>query len=188
MREILSIDLDDNVSFGVKHIRKIHDVSDYDNFRVFVEAQFFTIKVNMKIDVTTGDVIIPREVEYLFRLMFEDRHISIKAYNLNTILAEKIESILARNIANTRVRDYYDVYILLTLRRNDIDLEALRSAVRKKAEERNTLVYVENSEKHLQDIEESEDLHTIWESYTRKFPYAESIQFCEITKILRTIF
>lgn len=81
----------------------------------------------MKLDITTGDVIIPSEVEYSFKLMFEERNISIKAYNLDTVLAEKIESILARNVANTRARDYYDVYILLTLRRNDIDLDNLRN-------------------------------------------------------------
>ncbi|MGO3169264.1 nucleotidyl transferase AbiEii/AbiGii toxin family protein, partial [Senegalia sp. (in: firmicutes)] len=114
LNEIILIDLDDNVSFRLKDIKNIHDISDYDDFRVSVEAQFFTIRVNMKIDITTGDVIIPREVEYSFKLMFEERDISIKAYNLNTILAEKIESILARNVANTRARDYYDVYILLT--------------------------------------------------------------------------
>lgn len=188
LNEILSIAIDDNVTFKLKNIKSIHDASDYDDFRVCVEAQFFTIRVNMKIDITTGDEIIPREVEYSFKLMFEERSISIKAYNLNTILAEKIESILARNVANTRARDYYDVYILLTLRRNDIDLESLRNAIRKKAEERNTLVYVENNEKYLRDIEESEELNKIWESYTRKFPYAEGIQFGEITNILRGIF
>lgn len=187
LNEILSIGLDDNVTFKLKDLKEIHDVSDYDDFRVSVEAQFFTIKVNMKIDITTGDVIIPREVEYSFKLMFEERNISIKAYNLNTILAEKIESILARNVANTRARDYYDVYILLKFRINDIDLESLKNAIRKKAEERNTLVYLENYEKYLKDIEESEDLDTIWESYTKKFPYAYDIQFVEITKILREI-
>ena len=187
LNEILSIELDDNVVFKLKAIKNIHDVSDYDDFRVSIEAQFFTIRVNMKIDITTGDVIIPREVEYSFKLMFEEREISIKAYNLNTILAEKIESILARNVANTRARDYYDVYILLTLRRDDIDLESLRSAIRKKAEERNTLVYLENNEKYLKDIEESKDLSIIWDSYVQKFPYAEGIQFNEITNILRWI-
>jgi predicted nucleotidyltransferase component of viral defense system len=188
LNEIMSIELDDNVTFRLKAVKSIHDVSDYDDFRVSVEAQFFTIKANMKIDITTGDVIIPREVEYSFKLMFEDRNISIKAYNLNTILAEKIESILARNVANTWARDYYDVYTLLTLRRNDIDLDSLRNAIRKKAEERNTLVYVENCEKYLRDIEESGDLNTIWESYAQKFPYAEDIQFNEITKTLWEIF
>jgi predicted nucleotidyltransferase component of viral defense system len=188
LNEILSVDLNDNVIFKLKNIKKIHDVSDYDDLRVSIEAQFFTIRVNMKVDITTGDVIIPREVEYSFKLMFEEREILIKAYNLNTILAEKIESILARNVANTRARDYYDVYILSTLRKNDIDLESLRSAVRTKAEERNTLMYIENNEKYLRDIEESKELNGIWESYTQKYPYAEGIQFAEITSILKEIF
>lgn len=188
LNEVLSIELDDNVTFKLKAIKNIHDISDYDDFRVSIEAQFFTIRVNLKIDITTGDVIIPREVEYSFRLMFEERDISIKAYNINTILAEKIESILARNVANTRARDYYDVHILWTLRRNEIDLESLRNAVRKKAEERNTLIYLDNSEKYLRDIEESETLKTIWGSYIQKFPYAKGIHFDEITKILRRIF
>ena len=188
LNEILSIDLEDNVNFKLENIKNIHDISDYDDFRVSVEAQFFTIRVKMKIDITTGDVIIPREVEYSFKLMFEERYISIKAYNLNTILAEKVESILVRNVANTRARDFYDVYILLSLRRKDINIESLRSAIITKAEERNTLVYIENNEKYLRDIEVSEDLKAIWESYTRKYPYAKGIQFSEITNILREIF
>ena len=188
INEILSIELYDNMSFKLKDIKKIHDNLDYNDFRVSIEAQFFTIRVKVKMDITTGDVIIPREIEYSYRLMFEDRNISIKAYNLNTILAEKVESILARNVANTRARDYYDVYILLTLRSNEINIDSLRSAIRKKSEERNTLVYLDNYEKYLRDIEESWELNTIWESYSRKFSYAEGIQFDEITKILREIF
>ncbi len=188
LNEILSIDLEDNVTFKINNVNSIHDVSDYDDFRVSIEAQFFTIKVNMKVDITTGDVIIPREIEYSFKLMFEDRRISIKAYNLNTIIAEKIESILARNIANTRARDYYDIYILLTLRRNDLDLEDLRSAIIEKAKERNTLVYLENKDKYLKDIAESEDLQKIWDSYTLKYPYAEGIQFYDILEQLREVF
>lgn len=144
--------------------------------------------MNLKIDITTGDQIIPREIDYSFQLMFEERSISIKAYNLNTILAEKVESILVRNVANTRARDYYDVYILLTLRKNEIDLVSLRSAIRRKAEERNTLLYVDNFEKYISDIEDSEDLKAIWKSYAERFTYAESISFVEITKIIRKIF
>ena len=188
LNEILGIELDDNVTFRAKSIRSIHDVSEYDDYRVSVEAQFFTIKVNLKIDITTGDQIIPREIDYSFQLMFEERSISIKAYNLNTILAEKVESILVRNVANTRARDYYDVYILLTLRKNEIDLVSLRSAIRRKAEERNTLVFVDNFEKYVSDIEDSEDLKAIWKSYAEKFPYAESISFVETTRTIRKIF
>lgn len=188
LNEILSIDLDDNVTFKLKNIRSIHDVSDYDDFRVSIEAQFFTIKGNLKLDVTTGDVIIPREIEYSFKLMFEERNISIKAYNVNTILAEKVESILARNVSNTRARDYYDVYILLTLRRAEIDMINLRNAIQEKADERNTTMYIKNYEKYLNDIEDSDDLKEIWKKYEFKYPYAKDIQFSEITKMLREIF
>jgi predicted nucleotidyltransferase component of viral defense system len=187
LSEILSIDLDDNVSFRLKNIKNIHDVTDYDDFRISIEAQFFTIKVNMKLDITTGDVIIPGEVEYSFKLMFEEREIAIKAYNLDTILAEKIESILARNVANTRARDYYDVYILLTLQKKNIDLDSLRNAIKEKAKERNTLIYIEDKDKYLKDIEESENLQKIWHSYAKTYPYAEGIQFSQITNILREI-
>ena len=127
LNEILSIDLGDNVTFNIKNINSIHDISEYEDFRVSLEAKFFTIKVNMKIDITTGDIIIPREVDYSFKLMFEERSIPIKAYNLNTILAEKIESILARNISNTRARDYYDVYMLTSFRKDDINIVDLNS-------------------------------------------------------------
>lgn len=107
--DILSIPINDNVTFEMTSINPIHDEGGYEDFRVGIVATFFTMKVNMKLDITTGDVIIPREVDYYFKLMFEDRNIMVKAYNLNTILAEKIESNLARNVSNTRARDYYDV-------------------------------------------------------------------------------
>lgn len=186
--EILLIDLDDNVFFRLKNIQSIRDITEYDDFRISIEAQFFKIRVNMKTDITTGDIIIPREVDYSFKLMFEDRDISIKAYNLDTVLAEKIESILTRNVANTRARDYYDVYIILTLRENDIDLVDLRSAIREKAKERKTLTYIENNEKYLKAIEKSEYLQKIWASYSKKYPYAEGIKFNEIVDILKKVF
>ncbi|SHJ86411.1 Predicted nucleotidyltransferase component of viral defense system [Dethiosulfatibacter aminovorans DSM 17477] len=186
--EILSIDLDDNLVFKIKSIKSIHDISEYDDYRIVVEAQFFTIRVNMKIDITTGDEIIPSEIDYSYKLMFEERSISIKAYNLDTILAEKIESILVRNVSNTRARDFYDVYILMTLRRDDLELSNLRNAIQKKAIERNSLIYIENHQKYLKDIAESKDIYSIWDSYKRKFSYAEGIDFADILKLLRTVF
>lgn len=187
LNEILSIDLGDNVTFNIKNINSIHDISEYEDFRVSLEAKFFTIKVNMKMDITTGDIIIPREVDYSFKLMFEERSIPIKAYNLNTILAEKIESILARNISNTRARDYYDVYMLTSFRKDDINIVDLRSAIIEKAKERNTLIYLDEKEKYIADIEESKDLQFIWDSYTKKYPYAQGIKFDDIIKKLKEI-
>ena len=141
----------------------------------------------MKLDITTGDVIIPREVDCSFKLMFEDRSIMIKAYNLNTILAEKIESILARNISNTRARDFYDVYILLTTRPYDIHKEELQNAIKGKALARDTLIYVEHYEKYLTDIRESSDLLSIWTSYANKYHYASDIAFADIVSCIENI-
>lgn len=183
----MSIDIGDNVTFISKNIKGIHDISEYEDFRATIEANFFTMKVNMKIDITTGDVIIPKEVDYSFKLMFEDRDIVIKAYNLNTILAEKIESILARNVSNTRARDFYDVYILLTLRKNDLNMKDVKNAIWKKAEERNSKVYVENYQKYLDDLCESKDVLEIWNSYKEKYPYAEGIEFTAIINTLRAV-
>lgn len=182
--EILRIPINDNVTFEIASISPIHDAGEYEDFRVGIIAKFFTMKVNMKLDITTGDVIIPREVDYSFKLMFEDRNIMIKAYNLNTILAEKIESILARNVSNTRARDFYDIYILLTTRHYDIHKDELQNAIKEKAKERGTLIYIEQHEKYLKDIRESSDLLSIWTSYATKYLYASDISFKDIVSCI----
>lgn len=184
---VLNTPINDNVIFEMTSVNPIHDVGEYDDFRVGIVATFFTMKVNMKLDITTGDVIIPREVDYSFKLMFEDRSIMTKAYNLNTILAEKIESILARNISNTRARDFYDVYILLTTRPYDLHKEELHNAIIEKAKERDTLVYIEQYEKYLTDIRESSDLLSIWTSYANKYSYASDIAFADIVSCIEKI-
>ncbi|MDR1042334.1 MAG: nucleotidyl transferase AbiEii/AbiGii toxin family protein [Clostridiales Family XIII bacterium] len=186
--EILETPVDDNVSFETVSIKPIHEAGEYKDFRLGILATFFTMRVNLKLDVTTGDVIIPREVDYSFKLMFEDRSVQVKAYNLNTILAEKIESILARNVANTRARDYYDVYILLTTRAGDIDRAKLLDALTKKAKERDTLVYIKQHEKYLSDIKESRDLLTHWNAYKSKYLYAGNIEFADVVKCLEGVF
>lgn len=186
--EILAVPVNDNVTFEIKSIKPIHEAGGYEDFRLGILATFYTMRVDLKLDITTGDVIIPREVDYSFKLMFEDRSIKVKAYNLNTILAEKIESILARNVANTRARDYYDVYILLTTRAGDIDKAEMRNALDRKAEERGTTVYIEQHEKYLADIRESQDLLTFWNAYKGKYPYAEGIEFLSIVDCLDGVF
>jgi predicted nucleotidyltransferase component of viral defense system len=182
--EIMSIDLEDHVNFNIKGIKSIHDISEYDDFRVSLEANFFTIKVNLKIDITTGDVIIPGEVDYAYKLMFEEREISIKAYNLNTILAEKIESILVRNISNTRARDYYDLYILIKLNHSMLNRDELKDAIRKKAEERDSTKYLDDYVVYLDSISKSQELRKIWKDYSKKYSYAENIEFDQIIKTI----
>lgn len=187
LNEIIIIDLDDHINFKIKNIKNIHDVSEYDDFRVSLEAVFYTIKVNLKIDITTGDVIIPGEVDYSFNLMFEDRKIMIKAYNLNTILAEKIESILVRNVSNTRARDFYDIYILAMLNKANFDKSEFKKVIWKKAEERKSTIYIEDYERYLNDVSESKDVLNIWNSYREKYNYAKDIEFESIIKIIKDI-
>jgi len=186
--EILAVQINDNVTFEIKSIKPIHEVDGYEDFRFGILATFFTMRVDLKLDITTGDVIIPQEVDYSFKLMFEDRSIQIKAYNLNTILAEKIESILTRNVANTRARDYYDVYILLTTRAGDIDKAELLRALTCKSEERGTLIHIEQHEKYLADIRKSRDLQSHWNVYRGKYPYAVDIEYSSIVDCLAGVF
>ncbi len=188
INEIIDIPIDDKVSFVINSIKPIHDLSNHENFRVRLTATFLTIRVHMKIDITTGDEIIPKEIDYSFKLMFEMREINVKAYNLYTILAEKIESILSRNVFNTRARDFYDVYTLLKLKSNNLVKVDLINAILTKAKERNTDIYVTQKEKYLKDIRDSKDLREIWNQYTRKFKYASNISFEEVIKSLESIF
>ena len=161
LNEIISLDADDGAGFEIQDIKNIRDISEYDDFRVSLRAVLHTIRVNMKIDVTTGDAIIPREIEYPYRLMFEDRTIPVMAYNLYTILAEKIETILSRNVTNSRGRDFYDAYILLSMNMDTLSREELLHALRVKAEERDSADAVENHAKHLSDISDSQEIAKI---------------------------
>jgi len=186
--EIADIVVDDNVTFEILSIKPIRHAGGYEDFRVGVVAKFFTMTIPLKLDITTGDTIIPREVEFPYKLMFENRDIMVMAYNLNTVLAEKIESILVRNVANTRARDYYDVYILMSTKIDEIHVSELRMAIREKVIERGTEIYLNEHEKYLIDIEQSVDLREIWRTYTQKYEYAAGITFDEVIAVLKAVF
>ena len=161
MSEIISIHVDDGVSFEMKDIRNIRDISEYDDYRVSLIAAFQILRVDLAIDITIGDIIIPHEVEYKYKMMFEDRTVSIMAYGLNTILAEKIETILKRGIGNTRGRDLYDVYLLLSTNRNFIEKMKLLHAIKVKAEDRNSVPAIKNHATILSDISKSPEVAKI---------------------------
>lgn len=135
-QEICAIEIEDDVQFEVAGISDIREGDDYPGIRVALKANYPPISVPLTVDVTTGDMITPREVEYTFSLLFDDRSISILAYNLETVLAEKIETVLSRNIANTRPRDYYDVHILYALRGAECDKATLHRALERTTQKR----------------------------------------------------
>lgn len=184
---ISGIDMEDHITWEIEKISTIHEKSEYEDFRVTLIAHFFNMRVPVKLDITTGDVIIPKEVDYGYFLLFGNEKIWIKAYPLLTILAEKIESILARNVSNTRARDFYDVYIL-SKKNPDLNKEQLWEALYQKAEERKTMIYLENSYTYLNDIEKSKELQEIWENYRKKNFYAQNITWEEVMKNLNKLF
>ena len=188
VNEIVLIDAKDNVSFEIRDIKDIHDSSEYDDFRISLLATFKTVQVYMKIDITTGDTIIPHEVEYPYRQMFDGKIIPIMAYPLNTILAEKIETILSRGVANTRARDFYDIYLLMNTKKDILSRSALLHAIRTKAEERESIIAIENYTKTLRDIADSPDIKKIWDNYTKRYPYATGIVLASIMELLNWVF
>ena len=123
---IIQIPLNDDISFSVKGINDIREGDEYAGLRVMLTADYPPMSVPLKLDITTGDKITPHEVEYSYKLMMENRSISVMAYNLSTILAEKLETVISRGDQNTRPRDYYDIYILTKLQLKNIDIEVLK--------------------------------------------------------------
>ena len=186
--EIISLDADDGATFEIQDIRNIHDISEYDDFRVSIRASIHTIRVNMKIDITIGDTIIPKEVEYHYKLMFEDRAIPVMAYNLCTILAEKIETIFSRNVTNSRGRDFYDAYMLLKMHGDSVPREELLRALRLKAEERGSLADLEDHAKHLRNIANSPEIAKVWAGYVNSYPYAQGISLADVLSQIASVF
>ena len=138
-KEICAIKVEDNITFSVLRTTEIREGDDYPGLRVALEANYHPLAVPLTVDVTTGDKITPREVKRSLRLLFDDRSISVFTYNLETVLAEKLETVLSRNTANTRPRDFYDIYILTALYGQQLDIKVLKQALLETARKRGSL-------------------------------------------------
>lgn len=187
LKEIFNIDLDDGVIFKFRDIKEIRQEDEYGGYRVALDAKFDKLVVPMKLDITTGDVIVPKEVNYKFDLMFEDRFIEILAYSMETVLADKFETIISRNIDTTRARDFYDIYILWTTQTKNLDKELLGQAIVKKFEYRGSMDKLHNIDEIMKVIKESNALKEHWKNYQSKFSYAEDISYEDIMVVLEEI-
>lgn len=187
LEEIISIDVEDNVNFEILMIKDIREEDEYTGYRVTINGKFDTIFQKFKVDISTGDAITPKEIEYNFDLLFEDRKIGILAYNLETILSEKFEGVISKGIANTRARDYYDIFVLLKLQKQNINFKILKDAIINTFKERETIYYLENIDKRISEIESSEDLKEIWKNYQNKFSYASDISFQDTINAVKEI-
>lgn len=187
LNEIFNIDLDDGVSFEFRSMKEIRQEDEYGGYRVALDSKFDKLVVPMKLDITTGDVITPKEINYKFGLMFEDRSIEILAYNLETVIADKFETIISRNVDTTRARDFYDIYILWTTQQQNFDKKVLGQAIFKKFEYRESMNKLNNIDEIMEVIKESAVLKEHWENYQRKFSYAEEISYEDTVTVLEDI-
>ena len=186
-KNICSIKIDDDIEFEVVDVYDIRETDDYPGIRVSLKANYPPISVPLTVDVTTGDEITPREIEYTFSLLFDDRAINVLAYNLETILAEKIETVLSRGIANTRPRDYYDIYILYTLRKEQCNFDVLLKALEKTTEKRGSQNILVDYNDIISNIRTSKELNDFWNKYQNNFDYAKDISFDETCNTILNI-
>ena len=187
LNEIFNIDLDDGIIFEFSNIKEIRQEDEYGGYRVSLDAKFDKIVVPMKLDITTGDVITPKEIKYKFNLMFEERSIEIWAYNLETVIADKFETIISRNIDTTRARAFYDIYIIWTTQQQNFDKELLGQAIKNKFEYRESKENLDNIDEIMDVIKESDILHNHRKNYQSKFSYAEEISYEDTMKVLEEI-
>lgn len=187
LSQILSLDLGDSITFTLKSITPIREDDVYGGYRASITAIFDTIKTALKIDLTTGDKITPKEISYQFALMFEDRTINVLAYNLETVIAEKYETILRRSIMNTRMRDFYDVYILMNFQSKNINTSLLKKAIYATATARESSAILSDINTVFNLLSHDEVMKSAWELYQRDFSYAKSIPWTDIIKAVRLV-
>lgn len=177
VNEIKDIDLGDGVTFEVKEVSDIMDEMEYPGIRFTMNAVMGKLVTPMKIDISTGDVITPRAIEYNYKLLLDDRSIRLWSYNLETILAEKLQTVLARGLLNTRMRDFYDIKTLLSIYEQDIDTDVLKKAFEATCKKRSTENLKEEAPKIMTAVSDDVQLHTLWKSYQKKYPYAADISY-----------
>lgn len=185
---ITTIDIGDDVVVKIKEISEIREEFEYSCFRISLVAQVDKTIIPMKVDISTGDSITPREVSYKFDLLLEDRTIEVWAYNIETVLAEKMETILSRNIVNTRMRDFYDIYILVKTRNSDINRKILADAIERTAKKRNTELEYDDLKNELREIFAYDGLQKLWKEYQRKFPYSRDISWEKLEESIMELF
>lgn len=171
--EILSIDVDDNVKFEYISTSKIKDEDLYGGFRFKINAYLNKLRANLQIDVATGDIITPRAIEYKYKCLFDDKYLDLITYNLETVLAEKFNSVISIGVLNSRMKDYYDIYYLLTRKSNEIDKKILKQAIINTFDHQKTDIH--SIKERFEQIRENSKIDEQWKNYSKKHHYTINI-------------
>lgn len=186
LNQILSINLNDSVKFDVDDITDIREEDEYGGNKYHIVGRKDNLKVNLEIDISTGDKVTPRELKFNYPLLFEDKTILINSYNIETILSEKIETILKRGKFNSRMKDFYDVYFFINNLKNEIDKDILKQAIENTFTKRDSFECLNDYEKIINSIRESEKIKKLWQTYSTKYKYANNITLEKILDLLLT--
>lgn len=184
---IINIDVDDGIEFEIKDISYIREDDEYENFRVSLIANIGKTKNPMKLDLTTGDVITPSEIEYSYPCIFNENDIRVFAYPIETIIAEKYESIIKRNITTTRMRDFYDLYALYNLKKSEIDIDILSTAIKRTSSKRESSQIMKISEEIIKDIQNDPYLKELWDVYVSENKYIGDLSFDNVIDVIKII-
>lgn len=184
IQNIINIDLNDNVKIVLKKIEDIKEDSEYGGFKVKLIGNLSNLKIPFHIDISTGDVITPRAIEYNYKKILDNDYIKIYTYNQETIIAEKLQTILSRKIANSRMKDYYDLYYFANFKWNEIDKNILIQAIKATFKKRNTEKDLKDIKDIIDSIENDKTLMQLWKDYQTKHSYAKDISYKDIIKAI----
>ena len=187
VNEISNIDLNDNVKFKVDKEKTIREDNEYGGYCYKIIGQFYNIIIPFFIDISTGDIVTPRAIEYKYKTLLEDEYIELYTYNYETIIAEKFQTILTRSVANSRMKDFYDIYYFITYKWNDINRKSLKKAIKTTFEHRGTEKDLQNIDKIINLIENDKIMYARWESYKNRFEYAKDIEFKEVIQTIKNL-
>ena len=187
VNSIINIDVNDGIQFEIKDVNYIRENDEYENFRVSLVANIGKTKNPMKLDLTTGDAITPREIEYSYPCIFHEKNIEVLAYPIETIIAEKYESIIKRNITTTRMRDFYDLYTLYNLKKDEIDIDILSTAIKRTSSKRESSQIMKISEEIIEDIQNDPYLKELWDVYISENKYIGDLSFDNVVDVITTI-
>ena len=182
IKEICSIDLQDDITFQIKQLSHIMDEMEYPGIRITINAFLGKMPVPMKLDISTGDVITPREIQYQYKLLLEDRSIPLWSYNLETLLAEKLQTVLSRGTFNTRMRDFYDLHELFHVYHDKISPAILKDAFQATCIKRKTPSLLTTGTQILATLQQDSNLSVLWGSYQKKYSYAFDISYLDVIK------
>jgi len=185
--EIFSIDVGDGIEFKFAKIEPIREADDYYNFRVYFVAHYGKIANEMKLDITTGDVITPHAIDYSYKTILDEDEIEVKAYNRETIIAEKYETIIRRNIGTTRARDFYDLYMFFNLYQDEIDYNVLKTAVIRTSKKRESEEELAEWLDICDEMAQDSSLKSLWENYRNNNSYSAATSFEDVMKAVREV-